>query len=297
MAGSVSSAKSIFNLKDGRSLGYHFYGDNNGFPVLAFHGTPGSRLWFKDDDPISQDLGVKLITIDRPGYGLSDRFNNNTIRHTAEDIKELIDYFGLETYSILGVSGGGPFALGLACTSDNRLYKCGLIASMSELINRKPPKGMCRPNRMAIHLSRYFPWLVKYNYRQQKHMIENDPELYKKEMTRFVNHLSPSDREIIKRPEFQESNIIQMREAFRNNHGEAVDELRMLCGAWNLSWGNIKSPVEVWHGEDDTLSPIEGIKQMISKIPIKNVHFLPDKGHFLDEDEDIWRSILISIIN
>ncbi|WP_273565855.1 alpha/beta fold hydrolase [Maribacter halichondriae] len=48
------------------------YGDLCGFPIIALHGTPGSRLWFIKDDPIAKSLCIKLITVDRPGFGLSD---------------------------------------------------------------------------------------------------------------------------------------------------------------------------------------------------------------------------------
>lgn len=59
-------------LKDGRKLGVAQFGGIGGYPILAFHGTPGSRIWFKGDDKISHSLGIRLITVDRPGYGLSD---------------------------------------------------------------------------------------------------------------------------------------------------------------------------------------------------------------------------------
>jgi len=59
-------------LKDGRLLGYAEYGDRQGRPVFFFHGTPGSRRMRHPDDQMAKAARVRLITVDRPGYGTSD---------------------------------------------------------------------------------------------------------------------------------------------------------------------------------------------------------------------------------
>jgi len=60
----------FITLKDGRKLAYAEYGEPAGKPVFFFHGTPGSHF-FHPPDGITQKMGVRLITVDRPGYGLS----------------------------------------------------------------------------------------------------------------------------------------------------------------------------------------------------------------------------------
>jgi pimeloyl-ACP methyl ester carboxylesterase len=57
-----------FALPDGRVLGWAEYGDQVGSPVVYLHGTPGSRLSRPDDTALE---GIRLITLDRPGYGRS----------------------------------------------------------------------------------------------------------------------------------------------------------------------------------------------------------------------------------
>ncbi len=62
---------SVVALRDGRSLAYAEWGDPLGRPVVLFHGQPGSRLLCPDADA-TESAGVRLITVDRPGYGRSD---------------------------------------------------------------------------------------------------------------------------------------------------------------------------------------------------------------------------------
>jgi pimeloyl-ACP methyl ester carboxylesterase len=57
-------------LADGRRLGYAVWGEPEGQPALLFHGSPGSRL-FCPDPVATAAAGVRLVTVDRPGYGRS----------------------------------------------------------------------------------------------------------------------------------------------------------------------------------------------------------------------------------
>ncbi len=57
-------------LRDGGRLAFAERGDPVYLPLLSFHGVPGSRLWM--EHPATAALGVRLITIDRPGYGRCD---------------------------------------------------------------------------------------------------------------------------------------------------------------------------------------------------------------------------------
>ena len=55
-------------LRDGRSLAYCEWGHEGGPVVLAFHGSPGSRVWWPGAE-VTAAAGARLVTVDRPGYG------------------------------------------------------------------------------------------------------------------------------------------------------------------------------------------------------------------------------------
>ena len=62
---------STLGLPDGRTLAYDDAGDHAGVPVVYLHGTPDSRLG-RPDDRVATDAGVRLLAVDRPGFGDSD---------------------------------------------------------------------------------------------------------------------------------------------------------------------------------------------------------------------------------
>ena len=57
-------------LADGRTLGFDDVGDPAGVPVLYVHGTPDSRRARHPDDGVAAAAGVRLVAVDRPGFGL-----------------------------------------------------------------------------------------------------------------------------------------------------------------------------------------------------------------------------------
>jgi pimeloyl-ACP methyl ester carboxylesterase len=57
----------IMRLPDGRRIGYAEFGDAKGLPVLAIHGTPGSRYMFALTDQAARERGLRIIAPERPG--------------------------------------------------------------------------------------------------------------------------------------------------------------------------------------------------------------------------------------
>jgi pimeloyl-ACP methyl ester carboxylesterase len=95
-------------MADGTDVGYAEVGDPDGCPVLHLHGTPGSRLEVSIPAArrAAEDLGVRLIALDRPGVGLSP-FRRFSIREYPRLVRGFADALGLERFAVTGVSSGG----------------------------------------------------------------------------------------------------------------------------------------------------------------------------------------------
>jgi pimeloyl-ACP methyl ester carboxylesterase len=77
---------------DGRTLGYEIFGPEDGDPVVAIHGTPGSRLAsFPIGDPYTE-AAVRVLRFDRGGYGLSTRVPGRSVADGAADVAALADH-------------------------------------------------------------------------------------------------------------------------------------------------------------------------------------------------------------
>jgi pimeloyl-ACP methyl ester carboxylesterase len=120
-------------LKDGRTLGYAEYRAPEGMPVFYFHGHPSSRLdWpsLVDNTDAASELNVRIIAVDRPGYGLSEFNSGRQILDWPDDVLELADALQLDRYAALGYSGGGPYAAACAFKIPERLTATAIVSGM-----------------------------------------------------------------------------------------------------------------------------------------------------------------------
>jgi len=99
----------VIFLPDGRRLGYLVVG--KGKPLVYFHGTASSRLEAKLLSELASTAKLQIISIDRPGYGLSTFAPRTNICDFADDINFLVDHLGIKRFGVIGWSGGGAFAL------------------------------------------------------------------------------------------------------------------------------------------------------------------------------------------
>jgi len=106
----------VMRLRDGRDLAWVEVGVSDGTPVLAFHGTPGSRLQLSFDVAAPTAAGVLLIVPDRPGYGLSTYQPKRALVDWADDVTQLATHLGIAENrdrkvvdaEIHGVAGADP---------------------------------------------------------------------------------------------------------------------------------------------------------------------------------------------
>ena len=118
-------------LSDGRHITYRVVGPDDGIPILCFHGMSSSHLTWLPKIPLSSIApGVKMITVDRPGWGGScDPPACYSYARFAADIAELADALELSSFAIAGHSSGGPCALAVAALLPDRVLACAAVSS------------------------------------------------------------------------------------------------------------------------------------------------------------------------
>src|SRR3954462_13258439 len=122
---------STIALPDGRTLAYGEWGDPQGRPVVTCHGTPGCRLNRHPNQDLVRSTGARVITFDRPGYGQSTRLPGRRVVDVVPDAAALADALGLDTFAVVGGSGGGPHALAIAASLPERVTRVACIVGVA----------------------------------------------------------------------------------------------------------------------------------------------------------------------
>lgn len=278
----------VFRLRDGRVLGYAEYGDPAGTPVFFFHGSPGSRRQRHPDDAIAIELGVRLITVDRPGYGLSDFQHGRTFLDWPGDVAQLADTLHIEHFAAIGLSGGGPYLLACAYTMPERLTSASVVSGMGPLDEPAALEGMMPSLHLGLSLARRVPWwLVRLAFEPSVRMIRLNPVVAKKLLPISVPTI---DREVFARPDIQAMDRQDLIEAYRNGGQALAWEVVTLTRPWGFRLEAIRKKIHLWHGEEDTTVPANLARYVARTLPDGEPHFYPGEGHTLVYN--YWREIL-----
>ena len=147
----------VIRLRDGRALAYTEHGDLSGEPVVFIHGNPGSRLVRHPDETIVQGLGARVITPDRPGFGLSDFQPRRALLDFPDDIAQLADALGLDGFAIFGVSAGGPHVAACTYKLPDRITRAAIVSGASSVNRPSAYDGMHPAWRMAFMFGQRLP--------------------------------------------------------------------------------------------------------------------------------------------
>ena len=113
----------MVQLDDGRGIAVDDVGDPAGVPILYLHGSPDCRLARHPDDGVAGRLGIRLLAVDRPGYGASDPQPSPDVTTWAADAAALLDHLGVDRCRVAAWSAGAPFAFGLAAELADRIER------------------------------------------------------------------------------------------------------------------------------------------------------------------------------
>lgn len=231
-------------------VAYAAYGDPDGAPVFFFHGTPGSRLLGALWDGAARERGVRLLAVDRPGYGRSDPWTGRTLADTADFAVPVLDDAGADRAGAVGFSGGGPHALALAATTD-RVRRVGLVAGAV-------PRGEDpRAQRLLGTLASRTPRLLGTLLRVQRWVARRNPGSVVGQYTSGDAASVPDGvTELVGR---------DFVEALRSRNG-VVTESRLFAGTWDLPLEAIDAPVELFHGTRDGNVPVEGARALAARL-------------------------------
>jgi pimeloyl-ACP methyl ester carboxylesterase len=263
--------------RDGRALAYAEYGDPAGKPVFYFHGFPGSRLEASLASPAASDSRVRLIAVDRPGYGRSEFKPGRRIADWADDVTDLADALRIDRFAMLGVSGGGPYLCACALKLSRRVTHAGIFCGLGPLEKRGASRGMMASNRFLLGLAGRFPSTAPLTARLITGLMLLSPEWA---LSQFGRRLADADRKFIDDPALRGVFIESYSEALRQGARGTAWDLRLYTRPWGFAQDEIEMPVHFWHGERDNIVPPSLARAQVRALRDGRARFFPDDAHF-----------------
>jgi pimeloyl-ACP methyl ester carboxylesterase len=251
---------------DGRRLAVQVSGHPAGRPVFLLHGTPGSRVGPFPRGRVLYELGVRLVTFDRPGYGRSDRLALRRVADVAADVEAIADALGLDQFAVLGRSGGGPHALACAALLPGRVTRAAVLVGLAPWAAKGLDwfAGMAKSNVEEYTAAAEGREALVASLGPAARGIKADPARL---FVSISGEMPESDRMVVADAGIRRMLVQNYAEAFRVSAHGWYDDILAFRNPWGFNLSDIDVPVLLWHGENDVFSPVSHSRWLASSIP------------------------------
>ena len=289
-ATATPKADHTIRLRDGRRLAYSEWGALAGRPVVLLHGTPASRLICLDEEA-TERAGVRLLTMDRPGYGLSDPHAGRTVFGWVDDFVELAERIDLPPCPVIGWSGGGPYALALGFRLPGRITRVGLAAASGPV---DPIPGMLEASlsegaRAAFEL-------LRKDYEAGVAAIEARGAWFSGDGWEriFADSWGDADDLVLADPATLAAMKTLTREAARQGSAGFVADQIAEALPWSFSVSEITQPVHIWYGESDQAWVSMTADYLVANVPNVSLVKYPGEAHLFPFNH--WAEMLTALL-
>jgi pimeloyl-ACP methyl ester carboxylesterase len=270
-------------LPDGRRAQLWAGGDPAGAPVFFLHGCPDSRHAAFPGDAAARRGGVRLVAVNRPGYGRSDPHDSGH-RSVADDVAAVADLLGIESYRVLGMSVGGPYALACAARHPARVTSAAVVSAPGMAPAMDPP---WHRDDLDDAGRRFVTGLARLTVEEAVQRMRPDFEAY----VAGVAPQDPDDTALVERwlaglPSEDAALLADrspaelaaaVREALARPDGY-VRDAAVTFRTWEFDLRDVRCPVSVWSGEHDANHPPRNSAWLARNLPDATLRVLPT-GH------------------
>jgi pimeloyl-ACP methyl ester carboxylesterase len=267
-------------LRDGRVLEVSEYGDPGGEPGLFFHGLIGSHHQASYVDGQAKRLGLRIIAPNRPGVGRSQFVRRRSALESVADVEDIAAARGLNRFSVIGISGGTPYALAALLRLGERVRTATIISGMGPMRLPGALLGMERRRRLFLRAGSRYPHLARGAFRQAAERFRTDPTGL---LDRLIRTWSAPDRALFRRRDIYDLFLRDLEQVLSQPcAAEGLAQELTLYRRYGFSMRDLPADrrVVLWHGLDDAIVPPTMACAMARALPNAEAHLVPG-GHFV----------------
>jgi len=279
---------------DGRIVGYYAFGDPQGTPVVALHGTPACGAGYAWADERARARGIRLLAPNRPGVGASEPWRLGrapTVADYAPELAAFADALDLETFSLVGYSGGGPYALRGAHALADRVTAAAIVSGSGHVGAWASIDDFETSDRVLTRLAARTPILARASVALSAYAARLAP----KSSIRVAQvEMSAADRAVMAKFPSARAALAVFSQSCRPGARGVVDDYAILGRPWGFSVEDIAVPIHCWHATADKVVPIRHTEELGSRIPGARLTSWADEGHLaiVDRVGEVFDALL-----
>ena len=276
-------ADTLFPLRSGRKLEVQEYGDRAGHPVLFFHGLIGSHHQASYVAEQAAREGLRIIAPNRPGVGRSEFVARRSALDAVDDVEDLAAELDLDDFSLIGISGGTPYALASLYRLKGRIRTVTILSGMGPMQLPGALHGMDQRRRLFLGAGSRYPQLARRAFQAAADRFRTDPDRF---LHRLVTTWSIPDQQAFQRRDVFDLFLKDLHEVFTEGTGaDGLAQELTIYRNYGFSLGDLppNPRIVLWHGLSDNIVPATMAWKMVHALPNSEAHFVPG-GHFMAID-------------
>lgn len=251
-------------LDDGRVLHAYDTGGAERIPVFWHHGTPNIGTPPAPLFAAADELGIRLLGYDRPGYGGSTPVPDRAVGTAAADVATIADAVGIDELAVMGHSGGGPHALACAALLGGRVTAAVSVSGPAPFTAERLDwfAGMSAAGSASLRAAADGRE-VKQEY--EATAPESDPGFVAADWAALAGEWSWFGSVV--------------GPALASGPGGLIDDDLALVAPWGFDPADVAAPVLLLHGALDQVVPSSHGVWLADRCPDAQLTVLPQDGH------------------
>lgn len=265
-------------LPDRRRLGFAEFGPPGGRAIVWLHGTPGARRQVPAEARIkAEEHGLRIIGIDRPGIGSSTPHLYDDVGAFTADLDIVADRLGLDRFAVIGLSGGGPYALAAGARLADRVPVVAVLGGVA------PTTGIDAIDGGLVSIGKHLEPVLSRTRVPLGMTLAGAMKLARPLASRALDlyaRLAPDgDRRLLARPEFKAMFLDDILNGSRKQFSAPLADVLLFCRHWGFDAADVSVPVRWWHGDDDNIIPYGHGVHMVDRLPDAQLFTLAGESH------------------
>jgi pimeloyl-ACP methyl ester carboxylesterase len=241
-------------VRGGRRLSFAEFGNPRGAAIVLMHGTPGARRQIPiEARQFAEQNDLRIIGIDRPGIGSSTPHLYDDILDWTGDLVELCDVLDIDTLRVIGLSGGGPYALAAGAALPDRVHGVGVLGGVA------PTKGPDAISGGLVTLAPYVAPVLSLTRVPLGFAMAQVIRLIRPVAGPVIDGYAAvqprGDKELLARPEFRAMFLDDILNGSRFHFGAVLSDIILFTRHWGFEAADVQVPVHWWHGDSDHIIP------------------------------------------
>lgn len=267
-------------VRDERRLGFATFGSPLGRPVFWFHGTPGARRQIPvEARALADEHDLRIIGVDRPGIGMSTAHVYDDVLDWTRDLEIVADTLGVGEFHVIGLSGGGPYALATSAAMPDRVRGIEVLGGVAPTVGPDAvgggAVGLARPLAPVVGLGRRpISFALTNAIRVARPFAGSALDLY-----RVVQ--PAGDKRVLGRPEFKAMFLDDLVNGSRKQISAPLADLILFTRPWGFALADVTAPVRWWHGDADHIVPWEHGRHCVERLPDAELLTLEGESHLI----------------